>query len=237
MTREEIKAAANRRETLENCYNETVVNGNKPADAIARCVAVIGYEETKKAVAELVNNVGEWDRRLDRRCREYASGIADALSRDQLESAYIYGGAIHSAHVNQIVTAMEKYIPAEAVETVEAVEAVETAETAGGAIQANDDECNETSGAVRERIFELIPGKYEHVKSFYGKAKVIIKDSGETVLRSYDTDVCKVNKNGEFVRLWDGYSATTMRHVNSFLEALHIPIGDKCWWNNQAVRA
>ena len=51
------------------------------------------------------------------------------------------------------------------------------------------------------RIYELTPTGYDRVKSFYGKAKVIERD-GETVLQSYDTAVCKIDKSGEFVRLW-----------------------------------
>lgn len=65
------------------------------------------------------------------------------------------------------------------------------------------------------RIYELTPGGYDRAKSFYGKAKVIEKD-GETLLQSYDTTVCKIDKSGEFVRMWEGYSATTMRHINAF---------------------
>lgn len=50
------------------------------------------------------------------------------------------------------------------------------------------------------RIYELTPGGYDRAKSFYGKAKVIEKD-GETLLQSYDTTVCKIDKSGEFVRI------------------------------------
>ena len=83
--------------------------------------------------------------------------------------------------------------------------------------------------------YELIPT--DGRKSFYGKAVVIEKDNGETVLQSYDTFVCKITKSGEFVRLWSGYSATTMRHVNSFLQRFGIPGGGKAWWNDQTISA
>ena len=69
-------------------------------------------------------------------------------------------------------------------------------------------------------------------KSFYGKAIIIEKDNGETVLQSYETEVCKIKSNGEFVRLWGGYSATTMRHVNSFVQLFNIAGGGKAWWDN-----
>lgn len=84
------------------------------------------------------------------------------------------------------------------------------------------------------RTYEL-PNVGDRRKSFYGKAKVIEKDNGETVLQSYDTEVCKINPNGEFVRLWDGYSSTTMRHINSFLQFFGISGGGKNWWDAQTV--
>lgn len=80
------------------------------------------------------------------------------------------------------------------------------------------------------RIYELTPGGYDRAKSFYGKAKVIETD-GETLLQSYDTTVCKIDKNGEFVRMWSGYSATTMRHINAFIEMFGISGGGKKWWD------
>ena len=85
------------------------------------------------------------------------------------------------------------------------------------------------------KFYELSPMGHERVKSFYGKAKVIEKDNGETVLLSYDTEVCKITSGGEFVRLWSGYSATTMRHINSFLQLVGIAGGGKAWWDAQLV--
>lgn len=85
-------------------------------------------------------------------------------------------------------------------------------------------------------VSELTPCGHDRANSFYGKAKVIEKD-GETLLQSYDTIVCKIDKSGEFVRMWDGYSATTMRHVNSLLQLVGIAGGGKAWWNAQIVKA
>lgn len=85
------------------------------------------------------------------------------------------------------------------------------------------------------KIYDLPVMGYDRAKSFYGKAKVIEKDNGEKVLQSYNTEVCKIGSNGKFVRLWGGYSVTTMRHVNSFLSFFGIPGGGKAWWNMQPV--
>lgn len=72
-------------------------------------------------------------------------------------------------------------------------------------------------------------------KSYYGKARVIEDNNGEIFLRSYDTLVAYVNKNGDFVRLWHGYSATTMKHINDFLRLFDIPGGGKKWWKSLPV--
>ena len=82
------------------------------------------------------------------------------------------------------------------------------------------------------KTFELSP--INGRKSFYRKA-IVREENGETILRSYDTDVCKIDINGNFIRIWDGYSATTMTHVNSFLDYVGIEGGGKKWWDDQPV--
>ena len=83
------------------------------------------------------------------------------------------------------------------------------------------------------RIYDLpcLDGR----RSFYGKAQIIEQDNGETVLRSYQTEVCRVTSGGAFVRMWAGWSATTGRHINSFLFFMGIPGGGKAWWDRQPV--
>lgn len=82
-------------------------------------------------------------------------------------------------------------------------------------------------------IFELKPVNGQ--KSFYGKAQVLVF-MGEHYLKSYDTLVCSYNPNsGAFWRLWTGYSATTMRHVNAFLALYGLPGGGKQWWDSFPV--
>lgn len=70
---------------------------------------------------------------------------------------------------------------------------------------------------------------FDNRKSFNGKATVI-EEGGVKKLQSYDTIVCKINKKGEFIRTWDDYSVTTMRHINSFLEYFNKnKINKKAW--------
>ena len=72
-------------------------------------------------------------------------------------------------------------------------------------------------------------------KSFYGKAKVNLFCNMAT-LWSYTTPVIQYNlETGELNRLWGGYSATTMRHVNSFMDHIGIEGGGKAWWDSMEV--
>lgn len=63
--------------------------------------------------------------------------------------------------------------------------------------------------------YYLVP-LHERQKDFYGKAIVKELSDGSKVLQSYKTDVCKIDCDGKFIRLWDGYSATTARHIHEF---------------------
>lgn len=63
------------------------------------------------------------------------------------------------------------------------------------------------------RMYELIPQNGR--MSFYGKAKVLIDEQGET-LYSYDTPIIRLNKDGTLTRLYSGWSATTGTHIKSF---------------------
>ena len=64
------------------------------------------------------------------------------------------------------------------------------------------------------RKYELIPD--DGRKSFYGKAVVELADDGSETLYSYDTPIIKKTAAGELVRLWDGWSATTGKHIKAF---------------------
>lgn len=78
-------------------------------------------------------------------------------------------------------------------------------------------------------IYNLLP-KDSH-KSFYGKAKVKEYSDGTKVLQSYYTDVVEIDANGKIVRLWDGWSNTTGRHIVAFCglykkEFLNLPLNN-----------
>ena len=81
--------------------------------------------------------------------------------------------------------------------------------------------------------YELNPTNSQ--KSFYGKAIVGIDSTGTKILYSYGTKVCSIDNNGTFHRHWGGYSATTMKHINSFIDTYGINGGGKAWWISQEV--
>lgn len=96
--------------------------------------------------------------------------------------------------------------------------------------------CGNKKGVyIMKKIFDLPVCGYDRAKSFYGKAKIIETENGEKVLQSYNTFVCRITAAGRFVRMWGGYSATTMRHVNSFLSFYDMNGGGKSWWDMQPV--
>lgn len=62
--------------------------------------------------------------------------------------------------------------------------------------------------------YELMPVNGQ--KSFYGKAVVEVDYTGNETLYSYGTPIIKRLKTGELIKLWDGWSATTGRHIAAF---------------------
>ena len=77
------------------------------------------------------------------------------------------------------------------------------------------------------KIYDLIP--MDGRKSFYGKAKIYIENDGTETLYSYDTPIIKRTAAGELVRMWDGWSATTGRHIIAFCgmgkaEFMRLPV-------------
>ena len=52
-------------------------------------------------------------------------------------------------------------------------------------------------------------------KSFYNKAIVTIENGVET-LYSYNTPIIKRLENGTLVRLYDGWTVTTGKHIKAF---------------------
>lgn len=75
--------------------------------------------------------------------------------------------------------------------------------------------------------FYLIP--CDSRKSFYNKAFVIRDDEGMLTLYSYNTPILSFNR-GKFTRLWFGWSATTQRHINAFVNYCGYDYAGKAWF-------
>lgn len=83
---------------------------------------------------------------------------------------------------------------------------------------------------INGTLTELMPTNRQ--KSFYGKAQVCSYPDGSKTLYSYNTPILRINADNSLVKLWDGYSATTMKHINSFCDTYGINGGGKKWWDN-----
>ena len=84
--------------------------------------------------------------------------------------------------------------------------------------------------------YELTPTGRQ--KSFYGKAIIMdySEDTGNIFLRSYSTVVCCYNvRTKEFNRIYGGYSATTMRHIDSFRNNYGLNNIGKHMWESLEV--
>lgn len=84
-------------------------------------------------------------------------------------------------------------------------------------------------------VERLEPGYMDSNKSYYGKANIIRDNDGNLYLMSYRTIVCYFDNRGIFHRTWGGYSATTMKHVNTFMDRFGAGEGGKAWWDAQPV--
>lgn len=97
-------------------------------------------------------------------------------------------------------------------------------ETYNGCDMLNREEVTELSRNVKQRKKN---GSYS-LEGFNNRAT--IREEGNTIiLTSYYTDVCAII-DGHFVKLWDGYSATTMKHINTFCKHFGFKGFNKRGW-------
>lgn len=64
------------------------------------------------------------------------------------------------------------------------------------------------------RSYELVPT--DGHKSFYHKAIVEVSNSGTETLFSYGTKIISRGADGKLTRFYEGWTATTGRHIRSF---------------------
>jgi hypothetical protein len=68
--------------------------------------------------------------------------------------------------------------------------------------------------------------RYDSRKSFYGKAEVIDYIDGTKQLKSYNTIVAEISREGK-AEVFGTYSPTTLRHIKEFLQQNGFPAGSK----------
>ena len=76
----------------------------------------------------------------------------------------------------------------------------------------------------------IIKQKYDVVST--KNAQTLYCDDGSEVLQSYETQVLRRYPDGTLHRLWNGWSATTGKHIKAFCglnkkQYLELPIGNK----------
>lgn len=78
-------------------------------------------------------------------------------------------------------------------------------------------------------INNQIAGKTTILPNSNNRAITIATDN-EIFLQSYDTLILSLNTNtGEVKKLWDGFSTTTLKHINEFLSAFGLSFNKKSW--------
>ena len=65
----------------------------------------------------------------------------------------------------------------------------------------------------------LLEPTHDGRKSFNGKAQVLIKENGDLILRSYNTDVATISWSSGIKKaeVYEIYSPTSLRHIKEFL--------------------
>lgn len=72
------------------------------------------------------------------------------------------------------------------------------------------------------------------LEEFNTRAVIIPTETG-AILKSYYTEVAEI-RNGEFIRLWDGYSVTTMKHIDAFRKYYGLKTIGKREWIEMEVK-
>lgn len=78
-----------------------------------------------------------------------------------------------------------------------------------------------------KELRELAP-RWGGRQSFYWKA-LVVQGNGCKTLYSYGTPVVRIGRNGNVLRLWSGWSATSWRHIKEFLLQEGLTMTKKQW--------
>lgn len=92
---------------LLNAYNERTAD-TPPEETVKRVISLIGYEATKVTIAEAVNAIGDWDKRISATTKEWAENVNYAASNEEQQrfGTTQYSSQIHSCHIEQLAKSM-----------------------------------------------------------------------------------------------------------------------------------
>lgn len=98
--------------------------------------------------------------------------------------------------------------------------------------------CTGVNKIPQRGVWFVNPNINDQNVSYYRKARVIEWEDGWVALISYNTIVALISpsKYPEFYRTWDGYSPTSMKHINTFRTDFDFsPIGKAGWDDTKVV--
>ena len=82
---------------------------------------------------------------------------------------------------------------------------------------------------MRQEYKEIKAEKKAFVLDNFGGRALIIPVENGYILQSYYTKVA-IYRNGEFFKTWNGYSVTTLKHINAFRKWINLPALSKREW-------
>lgn len=103
---------------------------------------------------------------------------------------------------------------------------LETAETYNGMDYLDREEVKALRENVKERKKHR---KHKGLDGSNGRATWYINENGEKVLTSYYEDIIAI-KDGKIRKIWNGYSVTTLKHINLFLSENELDTLSKYEW-------
>lgn len=84
---------------------------------------------------------------------------------------------------------------------------------------------------LRQEYKAIKAGENAYSLEGFGGRALIIPDGNKLILRSYYTDVCEFDlKTEKFTKTWNGFSVTTLKHINIFRRFLALNTLSKREW-------
>lgn len=84
---------------------------------------------------------------------------------------------------------------------------------------------------LRQEYKAIKAGEKAYSLEGFGGRALIIPDGNKLILKSYYTNVCEFDlKTEKFTKTWNGFSVTTLKHINIFRQFLALNTLSKREW-------